>query len=90
MTVGLAMAWPGMPAGKVEQLHGDGLLDVRQKIISNVLDDPADDPCSPFDHIIAKPDIGRHNPVTVRCAQNVRGRGHDQLVGLASTNDSDS
>ena len=48
MTVGLAMAWPGMPAGKVGQLHGDGLLDIRRKIIPNVLDDPADNPCSRF------------------------------------------
>lgn len=46
MIAGFAMAWPGMPAGKVEQLHGGGLLDIRRKIISNVLDDPADDPAS--------------------------------------------
>ena len=52
MIAGLATAWPGMPAGKVEPLDGDGLLDIRQKIISNRLDDPADDPCLPFDHFL--------------------------------------
>ena len=52
MIAGLATAWPGMPVGKVEPLHGDVLLDIRQKIISNVLDDPADDPCFPFDHFL--------------------------------------
>ena len=64
MIAGLAMAWPGMPAGKIGQLRGDVLLDIRQKIISNVLDDPADDLCLLFDHFIAKPGIDHHNPVT--------------------------
>ena len=75
MTVGLAMAWPGMPAGRSDNCTATASWTSARRSSPMCSTTQRTTPAPVFDHFIAKPGIGR---------------GHDQLVGLASTNDSDS
>ena len=51
--------------GKVEQLGGEGLLDVDMEISNKVWIYAEDSPGWPHVHFISKSDIGRQDPATV-------------------------
>ena len=51
--------------GKVEQLGGEGLLDVDMEISDKVWIYAEDSPGWPHVHFISKSDIGRQDPATV-------------------------
>ncbi len=51
--------------GKVEQLDGQGLVQVRSEVVSKVWREAEDSPGFPLVHFIAKSDIGRRDPATV-------------------------
>ena len=51
--------------GKVEQLDGRGLVQVRSDVVSKVWREAEDSPGFPLVRFIAKSDIGRRDPATV-------------------------
>ena len=54
--------------GEVEQLGGDGVLDMLSEVVDRVWEEPEDSPGWPQVHFIAKSDLDEaEDPATVRC-----------------------
>ena len=52
--------------GEVEQLGGEGILDVLSEVVEKVWEEPEDSPGYPYIHFIAKSDLGdEEDPATV-------------------------
>ncbi len=64
--------------GKIEQLTGPGTLEVGTEIVSRVWRGVEDSPGWTYVHFIARPDIGRRDPVRGRWAGGAGVRGSRQ------------